>query len=387
MALLNQITEITDNIKSKTSNFKHNLRDSNATRHRMKMQPIVDEISKPRKVEYYIKAKGIYKIFGDNPEKAMQKVKQGVAKQDLLEQHEHVLGVENVDLNVKQGEIHVVMGLSGSGKSTIIRHLNRLIDPTAGTIEINGQDILAYDERTLRCFRQTQISMVFQRFGLMPHQTILDNVCYGLKVSNITRGEAVKRAQRWIDRVGLTGFESHFPHQLSGGMQQRVGLARALTTDSPILLMDEAFSALDPLIRCDMQTLLLDLQKELKKTIIFITHDLDESLRLADQMTILKDGRVVQSGDPKDIIMSPADEYVDKFVKDVNRARVLRVGWVMEKAKTTKSKIAVAPCDTLEDVLKLMNGDIKAVADVMEDGKKVGSISAETIFAAIKPHQ
>ncbi len=387
MALLNQITEFTGNIKNKTSDFKHQLRDSTARRNRLQMQPIVDEISKPSNAEYYIKAKGIYKIFGDKPEKAMEKVKQGVAKQDLLEQHEHVLGVENVDLNVKQGEIHVVMGLSGSGKSTIIRHLNRLIEPTAGTIEVNGQDILAYDKRTLQCFRQTQISMVFQRFGLMPHQTILDNVCYGLKVSNITRGEAVKRAQRWIDRVGLTGFESHFPHQLSGGMQQRVGLARALTTDSPILLMDEAFSALDPLIRCDMQTLLLDLQKELQKTIIFITHDLDESLRLADQMTILKDGRVVQSGNPKDIIMSPADDYVEKFVKDVNRARVLRVDWLMEKPQTAKSKITVAPCDTLEDVLRLMNGDINAVADVFDGEKKIGSISAPAIFKAIKPHE
>ena len=252
---------------------------------------------------------------------------------------------------------------------------------------MNGQDILAYDKRTLQCFRQTQISMVFQRFGLMPHQTILDNVCYGLKVSNITRGEAVERAQKWIDRVGLTGFENHFPHQLSGGMQQRVGLARALTTNSPILLMDEAFSALDPLIRCDMQTLLLDLQKELQKTIIFITHDLDESLRLADQMTILKDGRVVQSGDPKDIIMAPADEYVEKFVKDVNRARVLRVDWLMEKPQTANSKIIVACNDTLEDVLRLMNGDIKAVADVFDGEKKIGSISAITIFKAIKPHQ
>ncbi len=383
------IMAISDLVFGNINAFTTNVSDRMTKNNRSKMQHITDMITTPSNDEFYIKAEGVYKIFGDDPDSAMERIKQGVAKQTLLEEDDHVLGIDNVDLNVRCGEIHVVMGLSGSGKSTLIRHLNRLIDPTAGSITINGQDILAYDEDTLQCFRQTQISMVFQRFGLMPHETIMDNVCYGLKVANFTKSESTPRAQRWIDRVGLSGFENHLPHQLSGGMQQRVGLARALTTDSPILLMDEAFSALDPLIRHDMQTLLLDLQKELKKTIVFITHDLDESLRLADQMTILKDGRVVQAGDPRDIIMNPADKYVADFVREVNRARVLRACWVMKKAtaKTAdkKSKMQIDYMDNLEKALKIMDGDTKAIIDVTKDGKVVGSLTTSEVLNAIKP--
>ncbi len=384
--MLEKIIDSTKQIKSQINNANKMVRDGNIRRNRSKMQPTIDMITTPSKAEYYINAKGIYKIFGDDPDQAMELIKKGISKQDLLEQHHHVLGVEKVDLAVKCGETHVVMGLSGSGKSTLIRHLNRLIDPTAGSLEINGQDILSYDAMTLQCFRQTQISMVFQRFGLMPHETVIENVSYGLKVANLTKEESTPRAQKWIDRVGLTGFEEHFPHQLSGGMQQRVGLARALATNSPILLMDEAFSALDPLIRYDMQNLLIELQKELQKTIVFITHDLDESLRLADKMTILKDGKVVQAGDPKDIIMSPADDYVEKFVKDVNRARVLRAGWIMKKKSATKTKLSIQIDDTLEHALRVMKGDIKAKVTVMDGKKEVGSLSAENIFDAIKPH-
>ena len=316
-------------------------------------------------------------------------VKQGMGKQELLEKHKHVLGIQNVDLSVNYGQIHVVMGLSGSGKSTLIRHLNRLVEPTAGLITIDDKDVCALSTLELQHFRQDNISMVFQRFGLLPHKTILENVRYGLDMRKTPKEESNPRAQHWINRVGLHGFENSYPHQLSGGMQQRVGLARALTTDSEILLMDEAFSALDPLIRNDMQNLLLDLQKELHKTIVFITHDLDEALKLADQLTILKDGAVVQAGDPRDIIMTPNDPYIRSFVRDINRLRVLRAGWVMEDAKKVKtsgkSSGSVKPETTLEDAKKLLKGSVDAFVEVKDKDKTVGVLTAKRIFYVIQP--
>lgn len=222
--------------------------------------------------------------------------------------------MNDLSLSISTGEIFVIMGLSGSGKSTLVRHFNRLIDPTSGAILVDGVDILQYDMEALREFRRHKISMVFQSFGLLPHKTVLDNVAYGLKCV-ASKQMCAERALHWINTVGLKGYENKYPHQLSGGMRQRVGLARALAADTDIILMDEAFSALDPLIRAEMQDQLLELQKTLHKTIVFITHDLDEAVRIGNRIAILKDGRLIQVGTPREILHSPADEYVDRFVQ------------------------------------------------------------------------
>jgi glycine betaine/proline transport system ATP-binding protein len=279
-----------------------------------------------------IEINNIYKIFGNNPDSVMDMVKGGATKDEVLEQTGHTVGLDNVSLNIEEGETFVCMGLSGSGKSTLIRHLNRLIDPTAGEILIDGENVMSLNPEQLIDFRRHKMSMVFQRFGLFPHKTVMQNVGYGLEMQGKSEEERDKIAMEKIEAVGLNGFENQFPNQLSGGMQQRVGLARALATNSDIMLMDEAFSALDPLIRSDMQKQLMDLQSELKKTIVFITHDLDESLRLGDHIGILNAGKLVQVGTPVDIIMNPADDYVKAFVKDVNRAKVIKAKIIMTNA-------------------------------------------------------
>ena len=273
-----------------------------------------------------IEISNIYKIFGNDPDSVMDMVKGGSTKDEVLEQTGHTIGLDNASLNIEEGETFVCMGLSGSGKSTLIRHINRLIDPTAGEILIDGENIINCNPEELLNWRRNHISMVFQRFGLFPHKTVMQNVGYGLEMQGKSEEERDKVAMEKIEAVGLNGFENQFPNQLSGGMQQRVGLARALSTNSEIMLMDEAFSALDPLIRSDMQKQFIDLQSELKKTIVFITHDLDESLRLGDHIGILNAGKLVQVGTPVDIIMNPADDYVKAFVKDVNRAKVIKIG-------------------------------------------------------------
>ena len=277
-----------------------------------------------------IEINNVYKIFGSNPQSVMPMVKGGANKEEVLEQTGHTVGLDDVSLKIEEGETFVCMGLSGSGKSTLIRHLNRLIDPTDGEILVEGTNVMSFNKDQLIEFRRHKMSMVFQRFGLFPHKTVIQNVGYGLEMQGKPEDERDRVAMEKIDAVGLNGFENQFPNQLSGGMQQRVGLARALATDSDIMLMDEAFSALDPLIRSDMQKQLLDLQSELKKTIVFITHDLDESLRLGDHIGILNAGKLVQVGTPVDIIMNPADDYVKAFVKDVNRAKVIKAKVVMK---------------------------------------------------------
>ena len=282
-----------------------------------------------------IEINNIYKIFGNDPDSVMDMVKGGSTKDEVLEQTGHTVGLDNVSLNIEEGETFVCMGLSGSGKSTLIRHLNRLIDPTAGEIFIDGENVMSFNPQQLIDFRRHKMSMVFQRFGLFPHKTVMQNVGYGLEMQGKSEDDRDKIAMEKIEAVGLNGFENQFPNQLSGGMQQRVGLARALATNSDIMLMDEAFSALDPLIRSDMQKQLIDLQSELKKTIVFITHDLDESLRLGDHIGILNAGKLVQVGTPVDIIMNPADDYVKAFVKDVNRAKVIKAKIIMTKANET----------------------------------------------------
>ena len=276
-----------------------------------------------------IEINNVYKIFGNNPNSVLPMVKDGATKETVLEETGHTVGLDNVSLKIEEGETFVCMGLSGSGKSTLIRHLNRLIDPTDGEILIEGTNVMSLNTECLIDFRRHKMSMGFQRFGLFPHKTVLQNVGYGLEMQGIDENKRNSVAMDKIQAVGLNGFENQFPAQLSGGMQQRVGLARALATDTDIMLMDEAFSALDPLIRSDMQKQLLDLQAELKKTIVFITHDLDESLRLGDHIGILNAGKLVQVGTPVEIIMNPADDYVEAFVKDVNRAKVIKAKIIM----------------------------------------------------------
>ena len=282
-----------------------------------------------------IEINNVYKIFGNNPKSILPMVKEGKSKEQILEETGHTVGLDDVSLKIEEGETFVCMGLSGSGKSTLIRHLNRLIDPTEGEILIEGTNVMSLNKEKLVEFRRHKMSMVFQRFGLFPHRTVIENVGYGLEMQGISVAERNKTSMEKIEAVGLSGFEKQYPAQLSGGMQQRVGLARALATDTDIMLMDEAFSALDPLIRSDMQKQLLSLQSELKKTIVFITHDLDESLRLGDHIGILNDGKLVQVGTPVDIIMNPADDYVEAFVKDVNRTKVIKAKTIMTPAKNS----------------------------------------------------
>ena len=332
-----------------------------------------------------IKINQLYKIFGDGQENALELVKNGIGKEELLEKSNCVLGLNNINLNIKKAKIQVVMGLSGSGKSTLIRHLNRLIEPTSGEILVNDTDILKLNTKELVQFRQNNMSMVFQKFALFPHKTVLQNVGYGLAVQNIPKDDWEEKATKWINRVGLEGYETYYPGQLSGGMQQRVGLARALATDAEILLMDEAFSALDPLIRSEMQNILLDLQSELHKTIIFITHDLDEALKIGDRIAILRDGSMVQDSDPQEIIMNPADDYVSDFIKDINRARVIQAKSIMTHTKTKSSGPIVQENMVLEDILQIMSDDpSKPVTIENSKGNITGKIEMANLIEGMK---
>ena len=332
-----------------------------------------------------IKINQLYKIFGDGEKKSLELVKNGIGKEELLEKSNCVLGLNNINLNIEKAKIQVVMGLSGSGKSTLIRHLNRLIEPTSGEIHVNGTNILELSDKELVQFRQNNMSMVFQKFALFPHKTVLQNVGYGLAVQNIPKDEWIEKATKWINRVGLEGYETYYPGQLSGGMQQRVGLARALATDAEILLMDEAFSALDPLIRSEMQNILLDLQNELHKTIIFITHDLDEALKIGDRIAILRDGSMIQDSDPQEIIMNPADDYVSDFIKDINRARVIQAKSIMTPTKTKSSGPVVQENMVLEDILQIMSDDpSKPVTIENSKGNIIGKIEMGNLIEGMK---
>lgn len=337
--------------------------------------------------EAKVQIKNLYKVFGDHPSKVMEHVHGGISKTDLLDQHAHILGLKDISLEIPEREIQVIMGLSGSGKSTLIRHINRLIEPTAGEIWIDGEDVTQMNAAKLRDLRRYKTSMVFQKFGLLPHRTVIQNVAYGLSIQGVADDEAEKRALHWIERVGLNGFESNYPGQLSGGMQQRVGLARALATDAEILLMDEAFSALDPLIRTGMQNILLDLQEELHKTIIFITHDLDEALRLGDNIAILRDGELVQAGSPQDIVMRPADDYVAEFIKDINRGRVIKVGSLADKSATAgQDAPAIMASTSLEASLStIASSPGQACRVTGKDGSEIGVLTLNKAIEAIQP--
>ncbi|MDQ0253563.1 glycine betaine/proline transport system ATP-binding protein [Evansella vedderi] len=278
-----------------------------------------------------VEVKQVTKLFGTRKKEAISKLIEGKSKEEILKSTGVTVGVNQASFDVKPGEIFVIMGLSGSGKSTLIRLINRLIEPTSGEILIDGQNIVTMNQKELLNTRRKKLAMVFQKFALFSHRTVLENVAYGLEVQGYDKEERLKRAQESINVVGLGGYENQYPDQLSGGMQQRVGLARALANDSDILLMDEAFSALDPLIRKDMQDELLQLQEKLNKTIIFITHDLDEALKLGDRIAIMKDGEIVQIGTSEQIMKEPADDYVSTFVQDVDRSKVFVAENVMLK--------------------------------------------------------
>lgn len=332
-----------------------------------------------------VRLRGVYKIFGPRDKAMMTHVRAGVGKNQLLADYGHVLGLQDINVDMQAGEITVVMGLSGSGKSTLIRHLNRLIEPTSGEILLDGEDIMKLSDSALRRTRQKKMAMVFQKFALLPHRTVLQNAATALAVQGADRSRQESEARKWLTRVGLGGYENRYPSQLSGGMQQRVGIARALTAGTDIMLMDEAFSALDPLIRTDMQDLLLELQVELKKTIIFITHDLDEALKLADHLVILKDGAVVQQGEPQGILLNPADPYIEDFVSDINRARVLRVRSVMKPMADIETQGDVDAGDTLERLIAMSGGDTTRTYRVMSEGTAVGLLDMKDLVKALVP--
>ncbi len=331
-----------------------------------------------------IKVKNLTKIFGDNQKEALELTKKGVSKNDILEQTGATVGVYEANLTINEGEIFVIMGLSGSGKSTLVRMLNRLIEPTDGAVKIDGEDIIQMDDANLREVRRKKISMVFQNFGLFPHKTILENTEYGLEVQGIDKNERKERAEQALDNAGLLPYKDQYPDQLSGGMQQRVGLARALANDPEIILMDEAFSALDPLIRRDMQDELLELQKNQKRTIIFITHDLNESLRLGDRIAIMKDGQVVQVDSGDDILMNPANEYVERFVEDIDRSLVYTAENIMS---TTPEYIIKDENDTQSALKHMEEKDISNIIVVEEDMTLRGYLDREEVAQAVMDGQ
>lgn len=315
-----------------------------------------------------VSVRGLTKIFGPHPKRALEQRREGKSRDELLKESNHVLAVDDASFDVEQGELFVVMGLSGSGKSTVVRMINRLIEPTDGTVEIDGERVHELSAEDLRRLRTEKISMVFQHFALFPHRKVWENAAYGLKVQGRPEDERRERAEEALATVGLGGRADAFPHELSGGMQQRVGLARGLATEADILLMDEPFSALDPLIRRDMQDLLAELQEELQRTIIFITHDLNEAMRLGDRIVVMKDGRIVQVGTGPEIIHEPANDYVRDFVADVDRSRVLTADLAMRPPRRTFS-----PEDAPEDVLAWLDqSELNGVYVLGDDGRLLG---------------
>lgn len=329
-------------------------------------------------MEPIVEVKNVTKIFGKSPKAAVELLKKGSSKKDILKETGHTVGVKNVNFSIYPGEIFVIMGLSGSGKSTLIRMFNRLITPTLGEILINNENIVEMDAARLRDVRQKKISMVFQNFALFPHKTILENAGFGLEIQKISDKVRDEKAMNALAAVGLKGYENQFPSQLSGGMQQRVGLARALASDTEIILMDEAFSALDPLIRKDMQEELLEIQESFKKTIIFITHDLDEALRIGDRIALMKDGSIIQLGTPEQIMIEPANEFVEKFVEDVDLSKILTASHVMKRAE--KISIDRGPRVALEIMRKQ---GYSSIFIVDRKQKLLGALSAESARLAI----
>ncbi len=282
----------------------------------------------PEKDTHQIVVKNLWKVFGNDPSLALTVENSDKSRTEIQSEFGQIVALRDVSFSVRKGETFVVMGLSGSGKSTLVRCLIRLIDATSGNIYVDGEDVTSFDDTNLMDFRRTKVSMVFQNFGLLPHRNVMDNACYGLEIKGMPRQERYEMAKRMIDLVGLSGWENSRVSQLSGGMQQRVGLARALAVEPEILLMDEPFSGLDPLIRRQMRSELADLQKELKKTMVFITHDLDEAVTVGDRIAIMRDGEIIQMGTPEEIILNPIDEFVTEFTEDVSKDRILNASSV-----------------------------------------------------------
>ena len=327
-----------------------------------------------------IKLDGVSKIFGPKPKSVIPMVKEGMSKSEILEKTGHTVGVYDASFDIKKGEVFVIMGLSGSGKSTLIRCFNLLNKPTDGAIYIDGENIVTSNKHQLKKVRQEKVAMVFQHFGLFNHRTILANVEYGLEVRNVSKEERRKIAMKNIEIVGLKGYEEKYPDELSGGMQQRVGLARALTNDPDILLMDEPFSALDPLIRREMQLELLDIQDRLQKTIIFITHDVNEAFKLGDRVAVMKDGKVVQVGTPEEIIEKPANEYISEFIKDIDRSKVIQAENVMiapNALVSTKDGLNVA-------IKEMKENGISSVFAVDRQRRVKGIVTIDDAIAGIK---
>lgn len=330
-----------------------------------------------------LKVKHLTKIFGKRQKQALEMVQQAKSKTEILEKTGATVGVYDVNFEVQTGEIFVIMGLSGSGKSTLIRLLNRLIDPTSGDIYIDGQDVAKMNEEELRDVRRHKLNMVFQNFGLFPHRTILENTEFGLEVRGVDKEERTRLAEQALDNAGLLSFKDQYPDQLSGGMQQRVGLARALANNPDILLMDEAFSALDPLIRREMQDELLDLQAEHERTIIFITHDLNEALRIGDRIAIMADGQIMQIGTGEEILTNPANDFVREFVEDVDRSKVLTAQNIMTTPLTTNIDID-GPTVALN---RMKKEEVSMLLAVDRKRHLKGSLTAEAARDARKQHQ
>lgn len=330
-----------------------------------------------------IKVENLTKIFGRHPKSALKRVKNGESKDKILKETGSTVGVYDVSFDVQEGEIFVIMGLSGSGKSTLIRCLNMLNRPTEGKVIVDDKDIVPYNKTMLRKFRQDKMAMVFQHFGLFTHRTIVNNVEYGLEIKGVGKKERNEIAQKTLETVGLKGWEDKMPNELSGGMQQRVGLARALTTDPDILLMDEPFSALDPLIRREMQLELIDIQSKLKKTIIFITHDVNEAFRLGDRVAVMKDGVIEQIGTPEEILESPNNEYIEEFVKDIDKSKVLQAKNILFKPSalvTLKGGVSLA-------IKEMRDSGISSVYVVDHDRKLQGLVTIDDALQAKKDNK
>lgn len=339
-----------------------------------------------------IELSGVWKIFGDRAPQALKDIQEnGVSKKEVLEKYNCVVGVADASLSIEQGEIFCIMGLSGSGKSTLVRHINRLLEPTAGKIIVNGNDIMAMPADTLRKYRNEHIAMVFQNFALMPHRSVLDNVALPLEIRGVSKNERLEVAERTIGLVELTGWGHKFAHELSGGMQQRVGLARALAADPEVLLMDEPFSALDPLIRRQLQNEFMGLAAGMNKTTVFITHDLDEAVRIGHRIAIMRDGRVIQIGTPEEIVMNPIDDYVSEFVAGISRLKVVRAHAVMQPLAQFESTHGTVSADApsfpeqanLGDLITSAIDSEQPAVIVNEQQQRVGVITRADLLRTV----
>lgn len=340
-----------------------------------------------------LEGRDVWKVFGPHEQQAIEAVKAGESRNEVDRRLGTLVAVAGIDFEITRGEIFCVMGLSGSGKSTLVRHINRLVDPTAGNIFVAGQNIGELDDQALRKLRAEKIGMVFQKVALFPHWTVVDNVAFGLEVKGLSKAERREKARDWLSRVQLDGWADRYPHELSGGMQQRVGLARALCTDPDVLLMDEPFSALDPLIRRQLQDEFIDLSKRFGKTTLFITHDLDEAIRLGDRIAIMREGRFVQEGSPEEIVTRPVDDYVASFVQGISRLHLVRAHSVMQPLDAFKGRnptvdtacLRSVPANAeLDDLVDLKASTLDPVVVVDGDGRSVGIITVFDLLAAIQ---